>query len=74
MAAPRFQARDHRGAGDSMAAGLAVSCARGLELEAVLRLAMTARTLNVTRHRLGNGRRDSIEVIASRIEIRPLSA
>jgi hypothetical protein len=32
-----------------------------------------AGTLNVTRHGLGSGRRDSIEAIASRIEIRPLS-
>jgi 1-phosphofructokinase len=45
---------------------------RGLALEAVLRLAAAAGTLNVTRHGLGSGRRDSIEAIASRIEIRPL--
>jgi 1-phosphofructokinase len=74
VAGPRFQARDHRGAGDSMTAGLAVGCARGLALEAVLRLAAAAGTLNVTRHGLGSGRRDSIEAIARRIEICPLSA
>jgi 1-phosphofructokinase len=73
VAGPRFQARDHRGAGDSMTAGLAVGFAQGLGLEAVLRLAAAAGTLNVTRHGLGSGRRDSIEAIASRIEIRPLS-
>ena len=72
MQAPHFQARDHRGVGDSTTAGLAVGCVRGLALEAVLRLAAAAGTLNVTRHGLGSGRRDSIEAIASRIEIRPL--
>ena len=56
-----------------MTAGLVVGCARGLALEAVLRLATAAGTLNMMRHGLGSGRRDSIEAIASRIEIRPLS-
>ena len=39
----------------------------------MLRLAAVG-TLIVTRHGVGGGRRDSIEAIASRIEIRPLSA
>jgi 1-phosphofructokinase len=69
---PSFQALDHRGAGDSMTAGLAVGCARRLEPEATLRLAAAAGALNVTRHGLGSGRRHSIELIAERIEVRPL--
>ena len=72
VAGPRFQTRDHRGVGDSMTAGLAVGCVQGLALEAVLRLA-AAGTLTVTRHGLGDGRRGSIEAIARRIELGPLS-
>jgi 1-phosphofructokinase len=70
---PSFQALDHRGAGDSMTAGLAVGCARRLEPEATLRLAAAAGALNVTRHGLGSGRQYSIELIAEHVEVRPLS-
>ena len=70
---PSFQAVDHRGAGDSMTAGLAVGCARRLEPEATLRLAAAAGALNVTRHGLGSGRRPSIELIAERVKVRPLA-
>jgi 1-phosphofructokinase len=73
VAGPSFDALDHRGAGDSMTAGLAVGCARRLEPEATLRLAAAAGALNVTRHGLGSGRRHSIELIAERVEVRPLS-
>ena len=73
VAGPSFEALDHRGAGDSMTAGLAVGCARRLEPEATLRLAVAAGALNVTRHGLGSGRRHSIELIAERIEVRSLS-
>jgi 1-phosphofructokinase len=70
---PSFDALDHRGAGDSMTAGLAVGCARGLDPEATLRLAVAAGALNVTRHGLGSGRRHSIELISERVDVRPLS-
>lgn len=70
--APRFQAREHRGAGDSMTAGLAVGLARGLDPMATLRLAAAAGALNVTRHGLGSGRRHAIEEIAGRVELRPI--
>jgi hypothetical protein len=43
-----------------------------LEPEATPRLAAAAGALNVTRHGLGSGRRHSIELIAERIEVRPL--
>jgi 1-phosphofructokinase len=71
VVAPNFEALDHRGAGDSMSAGLAVGCARGLDWEATLRLAAAAGALNVTRHGLGTGQSDSIETIAERVEVRP---
>jgi 1-phosphofructokinase len=68
--APNFEALDHRGAGDSMSAGLAVGCARHLDWEATLRLAAAAGALNVTRHGLGTGQWDSIEAIAQRVDVR----
>ena len=72
MEGPRFEAIEHRGAGDSMTAGLAVGCARGLESDDILRLAVAAGALNVTRHGLGSGQGPAIEEVASRVEIRPL--
>jgi 1-phosphofructokinase len=69
---PSFEALDHRGAGDSMTAGLAVGCTRRLGPEATLRLAAAAGALNVTRHGLGSGRRDSVELIAGHVEVRPV--
>ncbi len=69
---PSFEALDHRGAGDSMTAGLAVGCARRLEPEATLRLAAAAGALNVTRHGLGSGRQRSIELIAERVAVQSL--
>jgi 1-phosphofructokinase len=74
VAGPSFQALDHHGGGDSMTAGLAVACARGLAPEAALRLAAAAGAINVTRHGLGSGRRHSVELIAERVEVRPLDA
>jgi 1-phosphofructokinase len=70
VVAPNFEALDHRGAGDSMTAGLAVGCARRLDLEPTLRLAAAAGALNVTRHGLGTGQSDGIERIAKRVEVR----
>ena len=70
IVAPTFEALDHRGAGDSMTAGLAVGCARCLDWEATLRLGAAAGSLNVTRHGLGTGQSDSIEAIAERVEAR----
>jgi 1-phosphofructokinase len=70
VVAPKFQALDHRGAGDSMTAGLAVGCARRLDWEATLRLGAAAGALNVTRHGLGTGQSDSIEAIADRVDVR----
>ncbi|HET6467964.1 MAG TPA: PfkB family carbohydrate kinase [Geminicoccaceae bacterium] len=71
---PRFEALEHRGAGDSMTAGLAVGCARGLDSEAILRLAAAAGALNVTRHGLGSGARQNIEEVAERVEVREVAA
>jgi len=63
---------DHRGAGDSMTAGIAVGLGRGLEVTDAVRLGAAAGALNVTRRGLGTGRRDQIERFAARISIEEL--
>jgi 1-phosphofructokinase len=68
---PRLEEKDHRGAGDSMTAGLAVGLARGLATEELLKLAGACGALNVTRHGLGTGRREWIQDLAERVEVRP---
>ncbi|MPV36866.1 1-phosphofructokinase family hexose kinase [Georgenia subflava] len=60
---------DHRGAGDSMTAGIAVGLGRGLDVADAVRLGAAAGALNVTRRGLGTGRRDQIERFAERISI-----
>jgi 1-phosphofructokinase len=69
---PQLKVVDHRGAGDSMTAGLAVSVQRGLRLHDGVALAAAAGALNVTRHGLASGHAETIEQLAKRIVVRPL--
>jgi len=69
---PRLEVVDHRGAGDSMTAGLAAGIARGDDLGTALRLGAAAGALNVTRRGLATGDRREIERLASHVELRPL--
>src|SRR5205085_1979866 len=68
---PVLEVVDHRGAGDSMTAGLAAGLARGLDLVGALRLGAAAAGLNVTRRGLATGDRRDIERLAAHIELNP---
>ena len=74
LAAPRFQALDHRGTGDSMFAATGVGLARGMDMIDALRLGMAAGALNATRRGLGTGTRDEIEDLATHVTVRPCGA
>lgn len=70
--APQITPLDHRGAGDSMTAGIAVGLGRGLDLTAAVALGAAAGALNATRHGLGSGRREQIERFAEEVEVEDL--
>jgi 1-phosphofructokinase len=72
LTAPPVTTVEHRGAGDSMTAGIAAGLARGLDLPDAVRLGAAAGALNVTRHGLGTGRRDQIEGFAERVTVQQL--
>ena len=69
---PQMQRVDHRGAGDSMTAGLATALARGESIADALRLGAAAGTSNVTRRGLATGQREVVEQLAAHIVVRPL--
>ena len=71
---PQLRVVDHRGAGDSMTAGLAMSLVRGLPLRDGLALAAAAGALNVTRHGLASGHAATIQQLAERVEVRACAA
>jgi 1-phosphofructokinase len=68
---PELESTEHRGAGDSLTAGIAAGLARGLELGDAIRLGAAAGAMNVTRRGLASGNRDVIERLAQRVELRP---
>ncbi len=72
LEAPRMQRVDHRGAGDSMTAGIAAALAHGRQTTEALRLGAAAGASNVTRRGLATGRREVIEQLAEHIVVRPL--
>lgn len=69
LRSPRFKPADHRGAGDSMTAALAVGLARRLETDEILRLGAAAGALNVTRHGLGTGSGNQVERLAHLVRL-----
>lgn len=70
---PELIPADHRGAGDSMTAGLAAGLRRGLGPEEILRMACAAGAANVTRHGLGSADGDLIPGLTEKVEIEQLS-
>ncbi len=69
---PSVTTVDHRGAGDSMTAGIAVGVGRGMHLTEAVRLGAAAGALNVTRRGLGTGRREQIERFAEQVLVTEL--
>ncbi|MCL3861414.1 PfkB family carbohydrate kinase [Actinotalea sp. K2] len=70
---PHVTPVEHRGAGDSMTAGIAVGLGRGLDLEEAVRLGAAAGALNVARHGLGTGRREQIERFAHEVAVHEIT-
>jgi 1-phosphofructokinase len=70
---PELDPADHRGAGDSMTAGLAAGLRQGLGPEDILRLACAAGAANVTRHGLGSADGDLIPGLTEKVEIRQVA-
>lgn len=69
---PALSPVDHRGAGDSMTAGMSVALGRGVPVLEAVRLGAAAGTLNVTRRGLGTGHRAQIERFAAQVEVKEL--
>ncbi|WP_250002573.1 1-phosphofructokinase family hexose kinase [Actinoplanes sp. M2I2] len=69
---PPLTVNEHRGAGDSMTAGVASVLARGGPMEEALRTGSAAGALNVTRHGLGTGRGEAVRELMSRVRIEAL--
>jgi 1-phosphofructokinase len=74
IVAPRFEALDERGGGDSMTAGIAAALATGDDIEVAIQLGAAAGSLNVTRRGLATGGRADILELARYIELQPLAA
>ncbi|MFE0593321.1 1-phosphofructokinase family hexose kinase [Micromonospora echinospora] len=69
---PKLELADHRGAGDSMTAGVAAVLARGGDLDEAVRTGAAAGALNVTRHGLGTGRAEAVRELVGRVRLAPL--
>jgi 1-phosphofructokinase len=69
---PRLEVADHRGAGDSMTAGVVTVLARGGNLEDAVRTGAAAGALNVTRHGLGTGNAEAVQELIGRVRLERL--
>lgn len=67
---PQLSPADHRGAGDSMTAGIAAGLARGLPLDEAVRIGVAAGAVTVSRHGLATGDRRSIDSLVSAVTLR----
>jgi len=73
ITAPPLVQVDHRGAGDSMTAGIAVALAQGADVESAIRLGAAAGALNVTRRGLATGHREAVHRLIERVQVREIS-
>lgn len=71
---PSLEVADHRGAGDSMTAGVCAVLARDGDLAEAVRTGAAAGALNVTRLGLGSGRADAVKSLVDRVTLRRLDA
>jgi 1-phosphofructokinase len=69
--APKLEAADTRGAGDSLTAGVTAVLAKGGDLTEAVRTGAAAGAINVTRHGLGEGRADAIAELIPRVRVEP---
>ncbi|MFF5082455.1 1-phosphofructokinase family hexose kinase [Actinoplanes sp. NPDC000266] len=69
---PKLSIADHRGAGDSMTAGVAAVLAKGGDMHDAVRTGAAAGALNVTRHGLGTGHLDAVQVLTERVKLTPI--
>jgi 1-phosphofructokinase len=67
---PRLPRGFREGCGDTMMGAIAAAWARGLELHDALVLGAAAGSANFVRHRLGTGRRDAVEELATCVALR----
>ncbi|MFZ0013915.1 MAG: PfkB family carbohydrate kinase [Acidimicrobiia bacterium] len=67
--APELDPADHRGAGDSMTAGLTVGLRRELDFDDTVRLGCAAGAANVTRHGLGSADEGLVPGLAERTKV-----
>jgi 1-phosphofructokinase len=72
MVAPELEEADHRGAGDSMTAALAVGLARKEPWSSALARAAAAGAANVTRHGLGTSSAAEVAVLQRRVRVSTL--
>ena len=70
--APSLEIVESRGSGDSMTAALAAAIALGLAAEDMLRLAVAAGAVNVTRHGLGGADANVVRDLAPTVEVQRL--
>lgn len=68
---PELSPADHRGAGDSMTAGITAGLDRGLPLGDCVRLGVAAGAVTVSRHGLATGDRRSIESLVAAVTLEP---
>lgn len=69
VSAPSLTLVDHRGAGDSMTAGIAAALGQGNSVQEALRLGAAAGAANVTRRGLATAQRDLVHQLAEQVRV-----